>query len=160
MKLKFLCSVLLPCLLLLCGCSGEIPSAPPPLSLSIGDTTHEIHSGSFKWSTTPNGKNGQTTFADSDHPLCGTYTIIETDANKAEATFVFDPTDYEIACWPENTHINEVGEPDTAPVLLIPHHDSFPLQEGRWIYQLTAGWQEKNYNGTANYSFLIDRTKP
>lgn len=157
MKLKFLCTFLLSCLLLLCGCSGEIPASPPPLTLTIDGTTHEIQSGSFEWSTTPNGKNGQTTFADSDHPLRGTYTIIETDANKAEAAFTFHPTDYEIACWPENARINDIGESDPPPVLLIPHQDSFPLQDGCWIYQLTAEWQEKNYHGEARYAFCILR---
>lgn len=156
MKKIMLCSLLF-VLLLLCGCSGEIPTSPPSLTLTIDGTAHEIQSGSFEWSTTPNGKNGQSIFADSDHPLRGTYTIIETDANKAEAAFAFDPVDYEIACWPESASINDNGETDPPPVLLIPHQDSFPLQDGCWIYQLTAEWQEKNYTGTARYAFCILR---
>jgi len=154
MKKIMLCSLLF-VLLLLSGCSGDVPNAPPPLLLTIGDQTVELHSGSYDWNITPALGQGESVIACGDHPLRGTYTIIETDANKAEATFAFHPTNYEIACWPEGTRINEIGESDTPPVLLIPHHDSFPLQEGTWIYQLHAKWQDDGYNGQADYAFSV-----
>ncbi len=156
MMKKILLCFLLPVLLLLSGCS-KAPDSPPPLQLTIGDQTIEITSGSYDWNMTPAFGSGESVIACGDHPLRGTYTIIETDANKAEAAFTFLPTDYEIACWPEGTRINEIGEPDTPPVLLIPHHGSFPLQEGTWIYQLHAKWQDDGYNGQADYAFSVTR---
>lgn len=150
MMKKILLCFLLPVLLLLSGCS-KAPDSPPPLQLTIGDQTIEITSGSYDWNMTPAFGSGESVIACGMHPLDGEYTPIETLSKEASVSFDPAPLSCEILCWPEGSAF------DAEATVLLPHHDSFPLQEGTWIYQLHAKWQDDGYNGQADYAFSVTR---
>ena len=126
--------------------------APPPLELTIDGTVHKISSGTYSWQA-----GQQHILADSDHPLCLTYDQpVITSAAQMDIRFGPMPDAYELYCWPVGTAIDDEGNSAVEAIVLLPHNDRIPLQEGQWIYQLNAEWTD---TGEASYAFRIDRAK-
>lgn len=125
-------------------------SSPPELYLMAQNEQIPSHIGSYRWHWINSDDVTQSIEADSCHPLLLQDSLPVILTSGAYLTLQFCsttimPYELHVQCWSDR-HWNDItAEAQT----ITPVNDTIPLQEGGYIYEITAKWNQ----GTVRYSF-------
>ena len=140
---------------------GEIPNTIPykePPTLTIRDSSgseNKANLGTYSWIYTNEDGNMTGACADSSHPLEWQKFLnpITTSDEKVVLTFDVPPQEVTIRCWSDD----HWGQVDAKAKSVSLEGEDLKLQEGGWIYEVTATWTGENLagEGTAYYGFYV-----
>lgn len=148
----------LACLLGLTACGGEKLEEPPELRIVSDDGTVTAIGGNYDWTVENALGSASSTISCGAHPLdC---------QNFVETLFTDDPTVeldfavrgdyvYDVECWSDEHWGNMNAESETAELTSVNDTLNVTLKQGGWVYQVTAKWERKHYNGTCSYVFHV-----
>ena len=158
-KLFSILFVLVFCFFAFSGCSytkdklnlgkNDKPDAPPDLIVKYEEQTIKAWRGTYAWEI-----NGNFIMSDSVGPLDIKDRLPWLQlSNETKLTFDFEfkPTSIKV----ERCSIDAIDYNDLIEIPIT--KSSIKIDKGGYIYFITASWNDetKNYNGTADYAFII-----
>lgn len=131
-------------------------SEPPVLCVISGSTSTDALRGGYSWTIYHEDGAAEATIADSAHPLdCqNLLTCLETTEATARLEFQVPPIEIEVVrCWSDGAFGNPTVESQSVEL----DGQTIHLLPGGHVYEVMARWEGEDYEGSAGYSFWIDR---
>ena len=130
-------------------------SVAPELTVKCGEELLQVQSGNCSWEgPAANGKT-MAFIACGAHPLdnISGQTFHKVHADTLELSFPAKPDRVTVRRWPGS----DLGDTD-APAQSAELEDlTFSLEQGNWVYEITATWERDTWGGTASYHLYIER---
>ena len=140
------------------GASKPISEKPPVLRIQVGaGQSAEAVRGTYSWMYDRGDGIWMGVEADSMHPLQmqDYLTPFVTTGETIELLFDVPPQEFTVRCWSDA----QWDDMDALGASVIPDGNTFELNSGAYIYELTAMWTGENLaaEGTAHYCFYVIR---
>lgn len=136
--------------------SGQEPilKEPPTLEFSDDESTANAMGGGYSWSYDNGDGTWTSMIADGLHPLdCGGYMVLFTACSDTlKLTFAREPESFTVCCWPDSA-LGDWENATEQPVTT--DGGTIPLNQGGYVYQVTAQFDAPNFRGTAYYCFHV-----
>lgn len=126
---------------------------PPAMDLNLWSVS--ALRGGYSWTIYHDDGTGESTIADSAHPLdCReSLTRLETSESTVWLKFGEPPVEItDVRCWSDA----DFGDPTAESKPVEADGQTITLLPGGHVYEVTARWEGKDYEGEASYSFWID----
>lgn len=126
---------------------------PPKLEVVHDGGQFEAFHGGYTWSHATGDGTWTTICADALHPLQMKAHLqpVSCGNNQVRLVFEQDPSTVSVRCWPDDQWENTDSQSEAADMW----NRVLNLNQGGWIYEVTATWNEDNYYGTATYVFYM-----
>ena len=133
--------------------SKKILQAPPKLEIVYDGGQFEAQKGTYSWHYDTGDGTWSAVMADSAHPLQMKKHLDLVSCGSKQIQLVFEeiPASFTVRCWPKSAFGNTDAISETAQLW----NNTLNLNEGGWIYEVTANWNDECYNGTATYVFYM-----
>ena len=133
----------------------EILSQVPELTVSCEEDVFSVTSGNYAWSAP--GENGEMSavIACGEHPLDRfhqkDFRVVA--GQSAVLSFPAVPDEISVRCWPSSA----LGNTTQLERMLTVENLTFSLEDGDWVYEITAVWERDTWNGQASYYLYLSK---
>lgn len=131
----------------------EILEAPPELTLHCGNSTAGVRPSSYEWNHSISDCDCSGAIACGPHPLqFEDYPTLQPENGRIVLDFASPAESWSVTCWSAKYH----GNTDAPTMEVALTEEGFALNEGDYIYLVTATWNTPLYSGKAEYAFRIE----
>lgn len=135
-------------LLLTLGCSKDVLTDPPGMTVTDGTSEITGKRGTYSWSYA-DGLSWNSVEACGVHPLEMEPDVLTTESETVDLRFTPKTDSLTVTVW----HDMEKSEPAKVS------GNTLTLLEGHHVYEVTADWETKKYHGDASYVFAVDKPR-
>ena len=163
--MRRLFALILVCMLLT-GCAGapaetEAPeivaelTQVPYMVVTCGSDVFDVASENYSWTTPGPDGTVSAVFANGHHPLerYQTKEFRVVFDSLITLSFPVEPDSITVLRWAKDASVKEMERGEE----VAPDGLTFTLEEGSWIYQITAVWEGDTWSGNAEYQLYLTR---